>query len=94
MHNNDFNEALGRATVIHLQPDDVLVFSDAADIMADPANFDRLRGIVGERKFVVFNGPIELSRLRVLPGEYIAYEAPCEACAERSNGQAQPGEDR
>lgn len=55
---------LDRVTVIHLQPDDVLVFSNAADIMADPGNFDRLKGIFGERPLVVFDGPVDIEVLR------------------------------
>jgi len=60
----DLNAILERATVIHLQPDDVLVFSNAADIMADPDNFDRLKGIFGDRRLVVFHGPMDIEVLR------------------------------
>lgn len=71
----DLNRILDNATVIHLQPDDVLVFSNAGDLGAETEDLERLKAIVGDRTTVVFHGPVDIERLRDI--------APCAACEER-----------
>lgn len=66
MSSDELSHILDKATVIHLQPDDVLVISNAEDIMQDPDNFHRLSGIFGDRKMVVFPGPVDVDSLRGL----------------------------
>lgn len=56
---DELDRILDNATVIHLQPDDILVISNAEDIMQDPENFHRLSGVFGDRQMVAFSGPVD-----------------------------------
>ncbi|MEU5156771.1 hypothetical protein [Glycomyces sp. NPDC021274] len=63
MSSEEFDRILDRATVHHLQPDDVLVFSNVGDSV-EPEDFDRIKSVMGDRWIVVFHGPVELEVLR------------------------------
>ena len=64
-------QILDRASVVHLQPDDVLVFSNVGDI--DPAQNEaaiaRLKEALGGKMIVFFHGPVDLDLLRDLESE-------------------------
>lgn len=69
MGTNDFAKAvLDKATVVHLQPDDVLVLSNLGDIDPEQLNLDVLERALGGRTLVLFHGPIHLGQLRDLDG--------------------------
>jgi hypothetical protein len=80
------SRTLGNAKVLHLQPDDVLVFSNAGDLGAEPEDLERIKALFGDRMIVVFHGPVEVERLRDI--------APCEACEERQREEAEATEQR
>lgn len=58
---------LNRATVVHVQPDDVLIFSNVGDL-ATEEDLDGLRQALGDRTLVFFHGPIDLDQLRDISG--------------------------
>lgn len=66
---NDFAKAvLDKATVVHLQPDDVIVISNVGDLDPEEFDFDRLRQALGGRTIAIFHGPVELDQLRDVEG--------------------------
>lgn len=65
MDSNDFAESLlEKATVIHVQPDDVFVFSNVGDIEAGNSGLDELKQMLGGRTLVFFRGPVDIELLR------------------------------
>jgi hypothetical protein len=63
---DELDKIIEKATIIHLQPDDVLVFSNMGDTMGHPEEFERLGAILGDRRTIGFAGPVEVNRLRDL----------------------------
>lgn len=54
--------------VVHLQPDDVLIFSNVGDLDPEDINLDALKTALGGRTLVFFHGPIDLDQLRDISG--------------------------
>jgi hypothetical protein len=69
---DDFTQQLlDKATIFHLQPDDVLVFSNVGD--TDPERFhssiERLKEALGGRTLVFFHEDVDLDLLRDLEAD-------------------------
>ncbi|MDR7336821.1 hypothetical protein [Glycomyces lechevalierae] len=65
---NPLARTLERATVVHLQPSDVVVFSNVGDVDPEQCGtaIERLKEALGGKTLVFFHGPIDITTLRDL----------------------------
>lgn len=69
VHEHPLAQALlNRATMVHVQPDDVLIFSNVGDLDPEGDNLEEVKAALGDRTLVFFHGPIDLDQLRDISG--------------------------